>query len=249
MLSLISLIMYFAFGWRHLAGSFSSTVLWNKAVTQQDFLTGVRLYLMAAESGKEITEPWFQKYKLGNGIALFLCQHIGTETGEIVICEGKCSIVVNLICILIYFPCLLKKQHGLTVTAVPKTFTGAVHATAASSARDISLPVANIIFYLADVSAGSLVPAPFCFPCSSQPCSCLANSLSASFTSQCLLNTVPKSRTSPPLWLAAQFAAVAACSATSLWKCSLELWSWVLEEGNEHWGKKYPTESAVRNSS
>lgn len=101
-------------------------------------------------------------------------------------------------------------------------------------------------------------PASFCFPCNShtwlcsQPCSCLANSLSASFTSQCLLNTVPKSRTSPPLWLPAQFAAVAACSATSLWKCyshtSLELWSWVLEEGNE-WGKKYPTESAVRNSS
>lgn len=112
MLSLISLIMYFAFGWRHLAGSFSSRVLWNKAVTQQDFLTGVRLYLMAAESGKEITEPWFQKYKLGNGIALFICQHIGTELEEIVICEGKCSIEVNLICILIYFPCLLKEQYG-----------------------------------------------------------------------------------------------------------------------------------------
>lgn len=169
MLSLISLIMYFAFGWRHLAGSFSSRVLWNKAVTQQDFLTGVRLYLMAAESGKEITEPWFQKYKLGNGIALFICQHIGTEMGEIVFCEGKCSIVVNLICILIYFPCLLKKQHGLTFAAVPKTFTGAVHATAASSARDISLPVANIIFYLADVNAGSLVLLPFASPATPTP--------------------------------------------------------------------------------
>lgn len=96
--------------------------------------------------------------------------------------------------------------------------------------------------------------AHLCFPCSShtwlcsQPCSCLADSLSASFTSQWLLHTLPKFRTCPPLWLAAQFAAVAACSATSLGQCyshtSLGLGSRVLlpspEEGNKHWGKNIP---------
>lgn len=42
---------------------------------------------MAAKSGKEITEPWFQKYKLGIGITFSSCQQMGTEMGEIVICE------------------------------------------------------------------------------------------------------------------------------------------------------------------
>lgn len=45
----------------------------------------------------------------------------------------------------------------------------AVHATAASSAREISLLVANIIFYLADVNAGSLVLLPFASPAAPTP--------------------------------------------------------------------------------
>lgn len=105
-------------------------------------------------------------------------------------------------------------------------------------------------------------PAPFCFPCSShtwlcsQPCSCLANSLSASFTSQWLLNTVPKFGTSPPLWLAAQFAAVPLCLMTSLKTLQpyifgiVEL-AFVTFTWRREWtlGKKYPTEGTVSNSS
>lgn len=56
-----------------------------------------------------------------------------------------------------------------TLTAVPKAFTGAVYVTASSSAREISLLVANIIFYLADVHAGSLVLLTFASPAAPTP--------------------------------------------------------------------------------
>lgn len=165
--------MYFAFGWRHLAGSFSFRVLWNKAVTHKVFLTGVRLDLVAAKSGKENTEPWFQKYKLGNGIAFSSCQQMGTEMGEIVICEGKWHFHWSWLiwCVSWFiFPVHWRSSVDThTLTAVPKAFTGAVYATAASSAREISLLVANIIFYLADVHAGSLVLLTFASPAAPTP--------------------------------------------------------------------------------
>lgn len=56
-----------------------------------------------------------------------------------------------------------------TLTAVPKTFAGALYAKAASPAKVISLLVADIIFYLADDKAGSLVLLTFASPAAPTP--------------------------------------------------------------------------------
>lgn len=171
---------------------------------------------MATESGEEITEPWFQRYKLGVGITFSSCQQMGAEMGEIVICEGKWhghwSWLIWYVSRFI-LPVYCRSSMD-TLTAVPKTVTGAVYATASlfcqgdfsSRCKHDILPCRCQCWL-----SGS---AHLCFPCSShtwlcsQLCSSLANSLSASFTSQWLPNAVPKFRSSPPLWLAAQFAAV-----------------------------------------
>lgn len=197
---------------------------------------GVRLYIMAAKSGKEIMGPWFQKYKLRNGVVFFSCQQIGAEMGETGICEGKWHVHWSwLICYVSWFvfPVFWRSSMDTHSLLGQRPSQEQFMQQPASSASEISLLIANVIFYLADVSAGSLVlltfaspaaPTPDCAP--SPAVAWLTHFLPHLLPNDCW-TPFPNSGSAPPLWLAAQFAAVAACLVISLWKCyshtSLEL--------------------------
>lgn len=125
------------------------------------------------------------------------------------------------------------------------------HRSSSSSARKISLLAANIIFYLADVNAGSLVVLTFASPAAPTPdCS---PSTAVAWLTHFLPHLLPNDCCTPfpnsgPAHLCDWLLSLLQCSVTSLGKCyshtSLELWGWVLlpspEEENEHWGKNIP---------
>lgn len=127
---------------------------------------------MAAKSGKEITEPWFQKYKLGIGITFSGCQQMGTEMGEIVICEGKWHGHWSwLIWCVSWFICPGYWRSSMDTRSLlcQRLSQEQFMPQPASSAREISLLVANMVFYLSDVNAGSLVLLTFASPVACTP--------------------------------------------------------------------------------
>lgn len=122
------------------------------------------------------------------------------------------------------------------------------HRSSSSSARKISLLAANIIFYLADVNAGSLVVLTFASPAAPTPdCS---PSPAVVWLTHFLPHLLPNDCCTPfpnsgAAHLCDWLLSLLQCSATSLGKCyshTLELGTWALlpspGEENEHWGKK-----------